>query len=630
MLSILKLYLEASRGLRRRAGIVVLLKGLASLLEAIGLVWLLQLVGDAFTAGMPGHGQVEGVEKILGYFGWNHFRSTDGIWGVTALGVMTVALRFFSETMLSRIVAQAEERVRRRHARAVARIEWPYFMKTRLGASNEILLARGAQAGFAVNSFVYFASETMGAVLCFAMAFFVAPTMTIFIGGFFLIVSLAMRQVGRELERHFQDLPQSARVIGEMATEFLNHLKFLRSIGRSDWAIARLDGAFASFSRASFYLHLSRSIPMAFVELMGVAFIALTFLAGLKFAWFPLAEGITFLALFYRLAPRVQMALSHYAQMRARKPLIADLMHQTKSLESAKTEVSGDIEATFRDVVRFKRVSFAYRSEAASFSLDEISLQIHPGKCLALVGESGAGKSTVLDLLTGLLRPESGEVEVDGVDLRRIDLVSWRRHIGLVSQEIPVFEGTLLENLLWDSLTPDLAAATRALRQAGLWEFVAALPHGLQTQVGPGGLRLSGGQRQRLALARALCAEPSLLILDEATSSLDSSTELLLQDELKRIKGTVAMLMIAHRLKTVEMADEILVFHGGRIVERGTWGELLALPGGRFARMAREQGISIKEISINGEKVIADRAGGVEGFHVAPRIADPSVPQLPA
>lgn len=591
MFSTIRLYLKASRGFLGLGLCVVVLKGLAGLFEAVGLVWLLQLVGKAFS-GIHDSVQVAGVERLLKAVGWNDFTAGEGILGVTLLGLTTVLFRFVGEAVLSTVAGRSEEGIRRRHARALLAVEWPFFLRTRLGTSTDMLLARGAQAGFAVNSFIYFASETVGALLCFAMAFVVAPTMTLFIGGFFALVAVGLRWVGRGLEGHFHRLPQSARLIGQLSGEFLTHLKFLRSVGRGKWALSRLDEAFATHRSSTFFLHLSRSIPLTIIELVGVIFIAFTFLASVNYQWFPLGEGVAFLALFYRIAPRVQMALSHFAQMKARGPLISDLVSIDEEMRSGTKEISGEAASTFRSEIRFDKVSFAFRKEDSPFELKEIDFLIRPGRCVALVGESGAGKSTVLDLLTGMLQPKIGEVRIDGTNLRGLDLASWRSRIGLVSQEIPIFEGSLVENLSWDSPSPDLRSVERSLRQAGLWEFVSSLPKGLDTQVGPGGLRLSGGQRQRLALARALFGEPSLLVLDEATSSLDSSTELLLQDELKRIKGTIAMLMIAHRLKTVEMADEILVFHVGRIVERGTWHELLARRHGVFARMAAEQGIS--------------------------------------
>lgn len=590
MFATIRLYLKASRGFMRLGLCIVVLKGLAGLFESVGLVWLLQLVGKAFS-GIQDSVQVAGIERLLKVVGWNEVTAGEGIWGVTLLGLATVVLRFVGEAMLSTVAGRSEESVRRRHARSLLAVEWPFFLRTRLGTSTDLLIARGAQAGFAVNSFIYFVSEATGALLCFAMAFIVAPAITIVIGGFFILVALGLRWVGRGLEGHFHRLPQSARLIGQLSSEFLTHLKFLRSVGRGKWALSRLDAAFGSHRHSTFYLHLSRSVPLAFIELVGVGFIAIIFLASVGYHWFPLGEGVAFLALFYRVAPRVQMALSHFAQMKARGPLIADLVSVDEEMRQAPKEISGTEICEFRSEIRFEDVSFAFRKEDSVFELKGIDFSIRPGRCVALVGASGAGKSTVLDLLTGLLEPKSGEVRVDGTDLRRLDLIAWRSRIGLVSQEIPIFEGTLAENLSWDAPSPKLAAIQRCLRQAGLWEFVSSLPQGLNTQVGPGGLRLSGGQRQRLALARALFGAPSLLVLDEATSSLDSSTELLLQDELKRIKGTIAMLMIAHRLKTVEMADEILVFHGGKIVERGTWPELLARRHGVFARMAAEQGI---------------------------------------
>jgi ABC-type multidrug transport system fused ATPase/permease subunit len=208
-----------------------------------------------------------------------------------------------------------------------------------------------------------------------------------------------------------------------------------------------------------------------------------------------------------------------------------------------------------------------------------------------LVGESGGGKSTALDIVTGLLRPNAGRVRLDDVDLFDVDLESWRRRVGFVMQDAPLFFGTILENIAWGDTDPDRGRVQEAAELAHLGAVVEALPDGLDTPVGPRGGRLSGGQRQRVALARALYQQPWLLVLDEATSALDSDSEREIREALHSLKGSLSMLIVAHRLRSVELAEHILVLANGEVIEEGDWASLSQRSGGVFQRMLLAQGV---------------------------------------
>ena len=223
-------------------------------------------------------------------------------------------------------------------------------------------------------------------------------------------------------------------------------------------------------------------------------------------------------------------------------------------------------------------------------AVHDVSWELPPGGCVAFVGESGGGKTTILDLVTGLMIPTSGQVALDGRDLRELDLEAWRHRVGFVMQDAPIFFGTVVENIAWGSATPDRARAEEAADLAHLGDVLRAMPEGLDTHLGQRGARLSGGQRQRVALARALYREPWLLVLDEATSALDSDSERVIHDALVSLKGECSMLVVAHRIKTVALADRILVLQGGRVVEDGSWDALMAADGA-FRKMAAAQGI---------------------------------------
>ena len=227
-------------------------------------------------------------------------------------------------------------------------------------------------------------------------------------------------------------------------------------------------------------------------------------------------------------------------------------------------------------------------SQARDSALEEINLHVFPGQLVALVGPSGAGKTTLTYLIPRLYDPQSGRVLIDGHDLREVTLDSLTAQIGMVTQETHLFHDTIRTNLLYARLDATQSEIEAACKAANIHDFITDLPQGYDTVVGERGYRLSGGEKQRIALARVILKNPRILVLDEATSSLDSESERLIQDALKRVMAGRTSVVIAHRLSTILAADQILVFDRGRIVERGTHAELLAL-GGLYAQLYETQ-----------------------------------------
>ncbi|MEA2117154.1 ABC transporter ATP-binding protein [Halovibrio sp. HP20-50] len=227
--------------------------------------------------------------------------------------------------------------------------------------------------------------------------------------------------------------------------------------------------------------------------------------------------------------------------------------------------------------VRFESVSFHYA--ASEVGVDGVDLNAPAGRTLALVGATGSGKSTLIKLLLRFYDPESGRVLIDGQPVMDVSMHSLRQAIGLVSQDVYLFEGSIRDNIAYGKPDADDAEIIDAAKTAEAWSFIETLPQGLETPVGERGVRLSGGQRQRLSLARALLKDPPILVLDEATSAVDNETEAAIQRSLKRIAHGRTVIMIAHRLSTIVHADEIVVIEKGQVAERGTHASLLEADG---------------------------------------------------
>lgn len=405
----------------------------------------------------------------------------------------------------------------------------------------------------------------------------VSPQLLIFVFGLMLFSGLIIGGVGRSLRKQSGEAQSRLGLIGSLVEETLGGLRIIKGFNAEQWQMQRFGTENQHYARTLTRLYRRKDLASPLSEFLGIAAVAVLLWFGAKQVFageISAATFITFLYAFYNIIePAKQLSGASYSIRKGmgaleRVEAVLDAPLGIHDAEQAKEVLA------FKDKVEFKNVSFRYQN-ADRPALENIDLTIPHGKIVALVGASGAGKSTVADLLPRFYDVQDGQILLDGVDIRALRLRSLRAQMGIVSQEAILFNDTVRNNIAFGLETATDDAIIAAAKAANAHDFIREMPEGYHTNIGDRGSKLSGGQRQRLTIARALLKNPPILILDEATSALDSESEKLVQAALDHLLQNRTALVIAHRLSTVQYADEIIVLDAGHIVERGTHEALL-------------------------------------------------------
>lgn len=406
----------------------------------------------------------------------------------------------------------------------------------------------------------------------------VAPLMGLLIGWF----GERLRLFSLKSQNRVSDL-------SSILTEVFSGIRIVQAFAAEDYEIARFSREAERALKAKYSTERLKAIQIPIVGfLQAVSFLLLLLFA----AWqidsgnLTVAEFFSFLAAAASLIDPISHTTNNYNEFKQGEASVDRVFELLAIQPTVVEKPDAIILPTVTAKVEYRHVSFAYKSGEPV--LKDISLLAMPGEAIALVGASGAGKTTFVNLLPRFYDPNAGQILIDGVDIRDVTLHSLRRQIGIVPQETIMFSGTIAQNIAFGRDSFDMADVENAAKIANAHKFISQLPDGYYTWVGERGVNLSGGQRQRIAIARAVLLNPRILILDEATSALDSESEALVQEALERLMEGRTVFIIAHRLSTVRRCDRILVLEKGQIVESGTHEELLAFEN-RYARFYSQQ-----------------------------------------
>lgn len=515
-----------------------------------------------------------------------------GSLSMLSLALFTILTSFAMIYFQERIAARSRylflRQVRNHISEAVLQTRWERSSSLSTGdVVNQILIEaeRGVEAHY---SLIQMATTLMQLTVYAAFALLMSWEMCLLA---VIVVSVSVLSGRRRIRRTKQLGQRLTKFNDRYSTQLVDYLKagrLFKVSGAGDNVRAKLaDSNYLCTETQRMIVVGQASMRFELQALISIVIVMILYLS-VEILGLEISVLLVLMYLIMRTAPKFSSLQTHYHIFTAFRPAMDKVDCQIEESRAAAEDLNpgGVPFAGIKDAIEFRDVRYRHPGSDLDV-LKGVDLRISAGKMVALVGPSGGGKSTALDLLTGLIAPTSGMVVVDGCDLRTLDQRSYRRHVGFVPQDSSLFSGTIRENLtLFDAV--DEARLWRALELAQIADFVHAQPAGLDSGVGEAGVRLSGGQRQRLSIARALAREPALMILDEATSALDSESELRFQQAIEQVAGLFTMVVVAHRLSTVRKADWIYVLRDGQITEQGDY-TTLAEASGAFAAMLQAQ-----------------------------------------
>jgi len=406
--------------------------------------------------------------------------------------------------------------------------------------------------------------------------------LTLITGCLLLLISqIVQRLTGRAKQLGLQATAASATLSQRMLETF-HGLRLVRAFGRESHEQNRFDVASGTVRKIFWKLESTSALVHPLSEVLTASLLLGIVAVMAMRAPGQMAASLTFLILLYRLQPRIRQFDSDRVALNAFSASVEEVRKLLDETDKPYLRSGARVLNSIEKGIVLENVSLYYDS-AKGPALDEVTCSINSGETTALVGPSGAGKSSLISLVCRFYDPSSGRLLIDGIPLQELDLAWWRSQIAVVSQDVHLFNASVAENIIYGKLDATREELLEAARKAHALEFIEGLPDGFETVLGDWGLLLSGGQRQRVALARAFIRDPQILILDEATNSLDLISETVVQDALEEFGRGRTIVIIAHRISTIEHADKVIVLDSGKVVESGSVTQLLS-KGGLFSR----------------------------------------------
>ncbi|MEX2461046.1 MAG: ABC transporter ATP-binding protein [Paenibacillaceae bacterium] len=569
---------------------------LISLLEGLGVLLLLPMISISGIADVnAGASPLSGIMNFV-----KEFPQTLGLPLILCMYILLIV----GQNLLQRSLTIRDTSIQQRFVRhlrldaykALLQSNWIFFVRRRNSDLIHLLTSELTRVGFGTNLILQLITSVIFTLIQISIAFWLSPTMTIFVLSFGLLLTLFSRKFIKRARVLGGQTSQLSQSFHAGISDQLNGIKEIKSNSLEE---SRLTWFHALTRKMEIeqveYIKLRSASQLLYKIASAVLIAAFIYLSVMVFHT-QMEQLLLIFVIFSRLWPRftgIQSNMEHIsAALPAFKAIIklqeeciaAKEFHLENGQEYIKVkpiEVNQEIEC--------RHVSFRYNPNESRYALHDINFQIASKQTTAIVGRSGAGKSTLIDILMGLIQPENGQVLIDGIPLQSDQILALRQSISYVPQDPFLFHASIRENLLMIEPGATEKQLWEALEFSVSAEYVRRLPQGLDTIIGDRGVRLSGGERQRIVLARAILRKPSILIMDEATSALDTENEARIQEALDRLKGTMTIIVIAHRMSTIRNADQVIVLDQGEIVQKGGFNQLAGERGSVFSNLLGNQ-----------------------------------------
>lgn len=547
---------------------------LAGILEGVGLSMLLPILRFA-TATPPGMAQpaapgtiptLSELEKLV-VEGFSTLGLSPTIGVLLLIFIVTITIKstlvLLAKKQVGYTVARVATDLRLEMLRALLVSRWEYFLKQPLGSLANSMATEASRASKAYMSGVIIMAEFIQAAIYCIIAVLISWRVTLLALAAALMTFYVLRRFVRKARHAGVRQTDILKSLLSLLADTLQSIKPLKAMARENVSDLLLEKKTNHLNKALQKQVLNKEFLKAFQDQLLMIILASGLYVMLVYLQMPVASIIVLIMVIAKLLKQFNNVQTRYQEMVIFESAYWSLQDTIKTMKRAREVLTGSTVPELKKCIRIEHVDFAYDDHQV---LKDISLTFQAGQISSIVGPSGSGKTTIVDLITGLLRPQKGEVWIDDQPLSRIDLKSWRRMIGYVPQETLLLHDTIMNNVTLGDAQLSEKEAESALRAAGIWSFVAGLPLGMQSVVGERGGKLSGGQRQRIAIARAIVHKPRLLILDEATSSLDPENEDAICDTLRQLRGQLTILAISHQQALDKIADRSYAVEDGKIV----------------------------------------------------------------
>jgi ATP-binding cassette subfamily B protein/ATP-binding cassette subfamily C protein len=554
------LYRLMNRGQKVSFCILLFLTIGFSIIETVGISAIMPFISLASEPGLISSGWYKKAFDLAGFNGLEQF--------LIAFGIVLIFFYFFRAVysvlltyLINRYSFGIYKYLSKNVFKTILTVSYKVYVQKNSAEQIRAITEETSDVGRLFLNVMKLLSELFPVVLIYVVIIFINWKMTLVLTVILsLIVLVLLSFVTKKNKKLGVKRLESGRTIYRLLKESFGNIKFIKLKGNEKDILQTYEASTEIKARTEILSNVFGNLPKGILESIGFS---LLIAAVMFFIWIyhntsAAIPVITMYALaLYRILPSLHRMLQN----------IGEIAYSQKTLESVieclrqQTENEESEPLDFERWIRLEDINFRYMT--GNEILNKISFSVNKGEKLAITGESGGGKSTLIDIITGIHKPVTGNIYIDDIVLTDKNIRSWRKKIGYIPQSIYLFDGTVAENVSFGSI-PDEEKTIKALQKANIWDFLS-LKEGLRTRVGDGGIQLSGGQQQRIGIARALYDDPEVLILDEATSALDTETEKKIMDEIYNVSENKTLIVIAHRLSTVERCDRRIRIDNGRI-----------------------------------------------------------------